>query len=613
MLLSEIARVISPSTPIEEDREILYLLTDSRQLSANPAETLFFALRTEKNDGANYIADLYEAGVRTFVVEQPYLSALPAATFLQVENSLAALQQLAAYKRSLYPDVPVIGITGSNGKTVVKEWLYQLLKEDFRITRSPKSYNSQIGVPLSVWQISDETELCIFEAGISEKGEMEKLERIIRPTIGVITYIGEEHGENFASLEEKREEKMRLFKNCKVVIEDPSHQNLRTCAAVLRYLGYAEERIQLLLMQKTHETVMQINLTALTDNVRYFRSLLRPTTKLVCMVKAFAYGAGPVEVSRALQDNSLADYLAVAVADEAAELRGAGITLPIIVMDPEYTALSTILENNAEPNIYSFQALDNFIQAVEKAGLEQYPVHIKIDSGMHRLGFELNDMQPLAERLLNQKAVKVQSVFSHLACADEEDWDDFTLSQIRTFNACADVLEKALPYKPLKHILNSAGIERFTDYQYDMCRLGIGMYGFSANHASLKNVCTLKTTLLSVKTVKKGESIGYGRHTFLDEDRQIAVIPIGYADGFDRRLGNYGGEVLVRGKRCPVVGNVCMDLAMVDVTGTDAQAGDEAIVFGDNLPVEELAERLSTITYEVLTSVSRRVVRVYVN
>lgn len=616
MKISDIACVIGAKLSVlpEQDIDIKYLLTDSRELRTDAVETLFFALKTDKNDGTRYIPQLIEKGVRTFVVGENSKLALPVESeivILKVRDSLEALQQLAAYKRELYKDVPVIGITGSNGKTVVKEWLYELLKNDYNITRSPKSYNSQIGVALSVWQMNAETELGIFEAGISKPGEMEKLEPIIRPNIGVITYIGEEHGENFLSLEEKRREKMLLFKNSDVVIEDSTHQNVRTCAAVMRYLGYDEEIIRKRLMTKTHETVMRINLSALTDNVRHFKTLLRSDTKLICMVKAFAYGAGPIEVSRCLQKNGLADYLAVAVADEAAELRQAGINLPIIVMDPEEAALEKIIENNAEPNIYSFASLDNFIRAVKNAGIEYYPIHIKIDSGMHRLGFEIKDMPALVEKLNGQKRVKVSSVFSHLAGADEQQWDGFTLSQINRFKDCADILCDTLPYPVNKHILNSAGIERFSDYQFDMCRLGIGMYGFSFAGANLRNVCTLKTTLLSVKTVRAGESIGYGRHTFLQEDRQIAVIPIGYADGFDRRLGNYGGEVLVRGKRCPVVGNVCMDLAMIDVTGADAQSGDEAVVFGDELSVEELAQRLNTITYEILTSVSRRVNRIY--
>ena len=617
MKLSQIARVIGSSlSTAVEDTDIDYLLTDSRQLRTTPAQTLFFALRTARNDGAEYISELLAKGVRAFVVNHSSLHLVSEQSLpycLVVDDSLDALQNLAAYKRSLY-HCPVIGITGSNGKTVVKEWLSQLLRNDYRITCSPKSYNSQIGVPLSVWQMNSQTELAIFEAGISQVGEMQRLERIIRPTIGVITYIGEEHGENFQSLEQKRVEKMQLFRHADVVIEEPSHQNVRTCAAVLRYLGYSEERITQMLMQQTHETVMEINLTALAANVRHFKSLLRPSTRLVCMVKAFAYGAGHVEVSRCLQDNG-ADYLAVAVADEAAELRQAGIRLPIIIMDPEPAALKKIIDNNAEPNIYSFSALESIISAVQEEGLEHYPIHIKIDSGMHRLGFEWEDMPALCYRLRSQKAVRVCSVFSHLAGADDPQFDDFTLRQIAAFNRCADYLKTELKQAGhpviFKHILNSAGIERFTDYQYDMCRLGIGLYGFSAAGATLRNVCTLKTTLLSVKTVRKGESIGYGRNTYLKEDRLIAVIPIGYADGFDRRLGNYGGEVLVRGKRCPVVGNVCMDLAMVDVTGTDAQPGDEAVIFGDRLPLEELAQRLGTITYEILTSVSRRVQRIY--
>lgn len=621
MQLTEIISAIRPLRVLGGTGaiDIRHLLTDSRQLDSDPDKTLFFAICTSKNDGAKYIPDLYIKGVRVFVstedgVTKYGLSALAGdgnnAVILCVSNTLQALQDLAAYKRSLYT-CPVIGITGSNGKTVVKEWLYQLLKDDYRITRSPKSYNSQIGVPLSVWQMNEQTQLAIFEAGISEPGEMEKLERIIRPTIGVVTYIGAEHGENFPSLEAKRAEKMRLFAHCPVVIEDPTHQNVRTCAAVMRALGYDEETITHRILHQTHETVLQINLSALVDNVRYFRSLLRPTTKLTCMVKAFAYGAGSVEVSQALQQCGLVDYLAVAVADEGVELRRAGITLPIIIMDPEVAAMDLILENNLEPNAYSFQSLENVIEAASTKGLEHYPVHIKIDSGMHRLGFYREELPRLIERLQSQTAVQVKSVFSHFAGSDEPQFDEFTLQQIHYFDDCAETLKSGLNYPIIKHICNTAGIERFTQYQFDMCRLGIGLYGFSFAGKKLRNVCTLKTTILSVKTVQAGETIGYGRHTTLDEPRQIAVIPIGYADGFDRRFSNYGGEVLIRGKRCPVVGNVCMDQAMVDVTGTDAQPGDYATIFGDGLPIEELADKLGTITYEILTSVSRRVQRVY--
>ena len=620
MLIQDIIQAIHPLQVIGDidnlqSIDIRHLLTDSRQLGAEPEATLFFALKTDKNDGAKYIPQLIERGVKVFVVSESEIgnrisdSGTPS-IFLIVDSPLAALQRLAAYKRSLYHG-PVIGITGSNGKTVVKEWLYQLLKDDYRITRSPKSYNSQIGVPLSVWQLSDETELAIFEAGISEMGEMARLQPIIQPTIGVITYIGTEHGENFPSLEAKRAEKMLLFADCPTLIEDPTHQNIRTCAAVMRALGYDEETITQRILHQTHETILEVNLSALVDNVRYFRSLMPTTTRLTCMVKAFAYGAGSVEVSKALQQSNLVDYLAVAVADEGVELRKAGITLPIIIMDPEVAALDLIIENNLQPNIYSFQVLDDIIHAAEAKGLESLPVHIKIDSGMHRLGFYQEDMPKLIARLQGQKAVRVASVFSHLAGSDEAQFDAFTHEQANYFNTCATQLQSALKYPIIKHICNTAGIERFPEYHFDMCRLGIGLYGLSFAHATLRNVCTLKTTILSIKTVPANATIGYGRHTTLSEPRQIAVIPIGYADGFDRRFSNYGGEVLVRGKRCPVVGNVCMDQAMIDVTGTDAQPGDYAIVFGDQLPLQELADKLHTIPYEVLTSISRRVQRLY--
>ena len=598
MKISEIRQVIGEQLQgaVNDDLDIRYLLTDSRQLDEKHADqTLFFAIKTDKNDGANYIPELKAKGVKAFVVG----------------DALKALQDLAAYVRSQFNGT-VIGITGSNGKTVVKEWLYQLLKDDYTIVRSPKSYNSQIGVPLSVWQLANaKPQIAIFEAGISKPGEMEKLERIIRPTIGVITYIGHEHDENFDSLDQKREEKMKLFAHTDIVIEDATHQNVRTCAAVMRALGYDEEIITERILHQTHETVMEVNLTALVDNVRYFRNLLKPKTKLTCRVKAVAYGAGSVEVSKALQQSGLVDYLAVAVADEGVELRRAGITLPIIIMDPEVAAMDIILENNLEPNVYSHQSLKTVIAAAEAKGLENYPIHIKIDSGMHRLGFYQEDMPWLIAHLKAHKAVRVQSVFSHLAGSDEAQFDAFTKEQIHYFDACAETLKKGLNTPILKHICNSAGIERFTKYQFDMCRLGIGMYGFSFNGAQLRNVCTLKTTILSVKTVKAGETIGYGRHTRLEEDRVIAVIPIGYADGFDRRFSNYGGEVLVRGKRCPVVGNVCMDQAMIDVTEADARPGDIAEVFGDKMPLQELADKLGTITYEILTSVSRRVQRIY--
>ena len=619
MLLSEIKKVIGTCAEVRGDDhlDIHYLLTDSRELKQEKAAaTLFFAIKTATNDGANYIPELQAKGVQAFVVG----------------DSIAALQQLAAHIRNQFDGI-VIGITGSNGKTVVKEWLYQLLKDDYHVIRSPKSYNSQIGVALSVWEVessekgvvrSEKPTLCIFEAGISQPGEMERLEKMIRPTIGVVTYIGQEHGENFVSLEQKREEKMKLFIHSKQVIEDPTHQNARTCAAVMRALGYDEETISKRIMQQTHETVLAVNLSALTDNVRSFRRLLRPETRLMCMVKAFAYGAGSVEVSKALQaaktadGQVLVDYLAVAVADEGVELRKAGITLPIVVMDPEVSAMDAIIENNLEPNIYSMQSLENIIQAVEAKGLDHYPIHIKIDSGMHRLGFYREEMETLAARLSTQQAVRVRSIFSHLAGSDEAQFDDFTHQQAKYFSACVedvqctrDDVRGTKEEKILKHICNTAGIERFPEYHFDMCRIGIGMYGISFAGTPLRNVCTLRTTILSIKTVQAGETIGYGRHTTLTEPRTIAVIPIGYADGFDRRLSNYAGEVVVRGQKCPVVGNICMDQAMIDITGTDAQVGDNVEIFGDKQPLQHLADQLGTIPYEILTSVSRRVQRVY--
>ncbi len=612
MRISEIKKVLEPIAPVEvvgtEDREIRYLLTDSRQLGIHASETLFFAIQTEHDDGARYIDVLKRKGVCCFVPQ----------------NGLNALQALAKYVRDRY-DGPVIGITGSNGKTVVKEWLYELLREDYNVIRSPKSYNSQIGVPLSVWELTrlDEASktttdgagkkpLAIFEAGISQPGEMVKLEPMIRPTLGVLTYIGQEHGENFSSLEQKRREKMLLFAHCEKVVEDPTHQNARTCAAVMRTLDYDEETIAHRLLHQTHETVLQVNLSALVDNVRFFKSKMEPEAKLMCMVKAFAYGTGSVEVAKALQDSGEVAYLAVAVADEGVELRKAGITLPIVVMDPEESAMDLIIENNLEPNVYSFQSLHMVQEAVEAKGLENYPIHIKIDSGMHRLGFYEEEVTKLCGRLRDQKALHVVSIFSHFACSDEKQFDDFTKGQAKYFRRSATTLQNGLGYKVIRHISNSAAIERFSQYNFEMCRLGIGMYGLSAARNTLRNVCSLKTTILSIKMVKKGEAIGYGRHTTLESDRQIAVIPIGYADGFDRRFGNYGGSVLVRGMRCPIVGNVCMDQAMVDVSGADARVGDYVEVFGDHITLDELANQLETIPYEILTSISRRVTRQYI-
>ena len=816
MNLRNIAHLIGYNSKNVVNCNINWLLTDSRSLSF-PAESLFFALKTARNDGHNYIPELYQQNLRYFVVSEirPEFEKLTDAVFLKVDNTLKALQTLAAAHRSSF-QVPVIGITGSNGKTVVKEWLYQLLHKDFNITRSPRSYNSQIGVPLSVWAMSENTQLGIFEAGISEMHEMEQLEKIIRPTIGLFTNLGEAHQENFSGLKQKCEEKLNLFKNAEVLIycsdnklveisivqsgfkgklfswgksdkatvqmlkieksvsttkvefkysgleksviipftDDASIENALHCVSVMLFLGIETDEIAKRLLQleavamrlevkegvrecliindsynsdlnslgialdflnqqataknlsktlilsdilqtglssenlyktvaelvankniqrivgigteiskhadkfqlaeKTffdetedflksplirefqqeiillkgsrkyhfediseklelimHETILEVNLNALVDNLNYFRSRLRPETKMMCMVKAFAYGSGSVEVARTLQHHHV-EYLAVAVADEGAELRREGIRIPIVVMNPEKGSFGMIFDNKLEPEIYSFRLLEAFISAAEKLGITDYPIHIKIDSGMHRLGFEPVDMEKLIAALKKQNQVKVRSVFSHLSGSDEAKFDTFTKQQIEAFTACADQFSATFSHHIMRHILNSAGIERFPEYQFDMVRLGIGHYGISSlPDMNLKQVCALKTIILQIKNVKAGETVGYSRKGIINADKRIAVIPIGYADGFDRKLGNRVGEVLVNGKRAKVIGNVCMDLVMIDVTDIEANEGDQVEIFGDYLTISEVADWLHTIPYEVLTSVSRRVKRVY--
>jgi alanine racemase len=816
MKLTKIARLIGASENKIPTIEINWLLTDSRSLSF-PTESLFFAIRTLRNNGHNYILELYQQNLRYFVVSemQPEYENLPEAVFLVVKDTLQALQTLAAAHRSSF-QIPVIGITGSNGKTVVKEWLYQLLHTDYRITRSPRSYNSQIGVPLSVWAMNENTQLGIFEAGISEMHEMEHLQPIIQPTIGIFTNLGEAHQENFTGLKQKCEEKLQLFKDAEVLIycsdsklveisiaqsgfrgklfawgksdkaqvqvlklektvsatqallkygsaeisisipftDAASIENALQCVVVMLYLGVKVDEIAKRILQLesvamrlevkegvrdcliindsynsdlnslsialdflnqqataknlsktlilsdilqtgqtpdelyktvaelvknknvqriigigseigkqadkfdaintvffehtddflksasirvfqkeiillkgsrsfhfediseklelvTHETTLEVNLNALVDNLNYFRSKLRHETKMMCMVKAFAYGSGAVEVARTLQHHRC-DYLAVAVADEGAELRREGIRIPIVVMNPEKGSFGMIFDNKLEPEIYSFRLLDAFIASAEKLGLTDYPIHVKIDSGMHRLGFEPQDMEQLLARLKGQNQVKVRSVFSHLSGSDDAKFDDFTKQQIAAFTACADQLSATFSHHIMRHILNSAGIERFPECQFDMVRLGIGHYGISSlPEVNLKQVCALKTVILQIKTVKAGETVGYSRKGIVNTDKRIAIIPIGYADGFDRKLGNGVGEVLVNGQRAKVIGNVCMDLAMIDVTNLEANEGDVVEIFGDNLTVSEVAGWLKTISYEVLTSVSRRVKRVY--
>ena len=802
------------------DANIGFLLTDSRSLCF-PEETLFFALKTERHDGHAYIPELYRRGVRNFVVTgmpEGYADGYPEANFLKVTDARKALQRLAERHRDEF-NVPVVGITGSNGKTVVKEWLYQLLSPYKYVTRSPRSYNSQTGVPLSVWLMNEQTEVGIFEAGISQPGEMQALRDIIQPTIAVLTNIGAAHQENFASKEEKCREKTVLFHDAETIvynaddelirrtvaesaykgeplyysmtdkkapvfiadvtkgdtsttvtyvyrqgyeekytipfIDDASVANSITCAVVALKLGlsagelaggmarlepvamrmevkqgrhgctlindsynsdvnsldialdfmnrrpdhqgrrrtlilsdifqsgetaadlYREvgslvkkrgvqkfigigpelsqhsraipvaekfffssvdaflrsevfrsmrdevilikgarafgfDRITDLMVQKVHETVLEVNLGALVENLNYYRSFMKPETKLVCMIKADAYGAGSVEIAKTLQDHRV-DYLAVAVADEGATLRRNGITANIMIMNPEMTAFKTMFDYDLEPEVYSFRLLDALIKAAEKEGITDYPVHIKIDTGMHRLGFDpLHDMDALISRLKHQSAVIPRSVFSHFVGSDSDSFDDFSAHQFELFDKASKQLQAAFKHKILRHIDNSAGIEHFPNRQLDMCRLGLGLYGIdSRNNEIIHTVSTLKTTILQLRRVPAGDTVGYSRKGTIDHDSVIAAIPIGYADGLNRHLGNRRGYCLVNGKRAGYVGNICMDVAMIDVTGVDCKEGDTVEIFGEHLPVTVLSDILDTIPYEVLTCISNRVKRVY--
>ena len=798
--------------------KISILLTDSRKLS-NPSKTLFFALETKNNDAHDFICDLYDSGVRNFVVSKqlPQWKNFQNVNFFKVKDCLHALQKIAIFHRGLF-DIPVIGITGSNGKTIVKEWLYQLLEKDYNIVRSPRSYNSQIGVPLSVCQLDEEAELGIFEAGISMPNEMEKLEPIIKPTIGILTKIGEAHQENFSSLQQKTMEKLELFVDCEVLIYDEDNQlvtrcidlkvlsqktftwsrlnrdahlyisriekkqesthisysfmnfdysfcipfideasieNAINCLAVALYLHVSPtdisermraldpvamrldvrkgkkgcliindsynsdinsikialdfqqqrklqqslkktlilsdilqsgvlpktlykrvaemieqsgiqrligigkdilanadyfnlpeksfytttedflknitidsfknelillkgarrfhfENINVLLEERIHETMLEVDLDAVVHNFNFYKSQLNPHVKLVCMVKANGYGAGALEIAKTLQYHRC-DYLAVAIAGEGVSLRNEGISLPIIILNPEKNGFDELLTNDLEPEVYNFRILEAFIKESERRGVTNYPIHLKIDTGMHRLGFQYEDIEKLISTLKDQKGLKVHSIFSHLSASESWIFDDFTHKQISSFRNVADIIEKELNYPVSKHILNSAGIERFHDYEWDMARLGIGLYGISPSELKgLRNVSTLKSTILQIKNIPQEESIGYGRKEILDHDARIATIRFGYADGLDRKFGNRKGKVLINGEYAPIVGNVCMDLTMVDVTDITAEEGDIAILFGENLTVTELADSIGTIPYEILTSVSPRVKRVYV-
>lgn len=805
------------------------LLFDSRLLLA-PENTLFFALKSSSNDGHKYIGDLYHKGVRAFVVEDlPEIFhsiqndekhndniEIDDAIFIKVENTLNALQQLTAYHRQQF-DIPVIGITGSNGKTIIKEWLYQIFSPDFSVIRSPKSYNSQIGVPLSVWQMNDNHQLAIFEAGISRPEEMQKLQQIIRPKIGLFTNIGQAHGKNFKNIRQKIEEKLKLFKDVNILVycldnenlreainklnintftwsrkdksanifineidkkekntiikgiyqdrenqivipftDDASIENAIHCWAIsllfkipedklikrmshlnqvamrmelksginncmiindsynsdfnaltiaLNFMNqqhhqkkrvvilsdilqselteedlYAKiaqlvknkgvdliigigeaisrqkdkfdidkdfyldtkdflanynlasfhnqlillkgardfefERISKILQEKAHETILEINLDNLVKNMNYYRSKLKKDTKLMVMVKAFAYGSGNFEISNVLAFHH-ADYLTVAYADEGIELRKKGINLPIMVMTPEKNTFESIIKNNLEPDIHSFRSLsllEDTINQLDTPLLRPVGIHIKLDTGMHRLGFLPNEIDHLIERLKSNSNIRIQSILSHLAGSDSEEFNDFSMQQIHVFEEGSSKITAAFPYKILRHILNTAGITRFTDYQYDMVRLGIGIYGIAPcreDEGKLHNVVSLKSTIVNIKEYEAGETVGYCRRGVIGRHSRIGVIPIGYADGLRRQLGNGKACFWVNGKPAPIIGNICMDLCMIDVTGIDCKEDDTAILFDENHPVEDIAKSCATIPYEILTGISQRVKRVY--
>lgn len=780
--IRDIASMIDAQVMGQAPLTIDWLLTDSRSLCF-PENTLFFALRSERGDGHRYIHQLYNRGVRAFVVDTLPSQPCPEAVFLLVPSPLAALQRLAMEHRKRF-QLPVVGIAGSNGKTTVKEWLYQMLSPDYAVVRSPRSYNSRIGVPLSVWSLAPDHQLALFEAGISQPGEMDVLEPIIRPTIGLFTGLGEAHQEHFSSMEQKCAEKLRLFRHAQVLIylkgnpvvdqcvrkmdfkgtlmpcastgnaladdmelcralclhmgmdrdtvdkrmaslhpvamrlevlegvrgctiindtynSDPDslftaldfmnrrpertnlrrtlvlsdimqtgitppvlyaqvarlvrqrevdevlavgtalsscrqlfeaqHINIR-CFSSTRHLmesgvldtlsdrlvllkgahAFHFEQVADMLVRRMHETILEVDLNAVVDNLNHYRAMLHPGVKMVCMVKADAYGAGALEVAKVLQEHHV-DYLAVAVADEGVALRNAGITSNIIVMNPEMSSLRLLFQYHLEPEVYSFRLLEALLSAAAQEGIAGFPVHLKLDTGMHRMGFSPTaDMPRLLQLLTGQSALLPRSVFSHFVGSDDDSFDEFSARQYSLFSLGANALQKAFSHPILRHICNSAAIEHFPDWQMDMVRLGLGLYGInSRNNQPIHNVSTLKTTILQIHQVPAGDSIGYGRHTFVERDSRIASIPIGYADGLNRHLGNRHGYCMVAGHRAPYMGNICMDVCMIDVTGIPCKEGDQVIIFGEELPVSVLSDAIDTIPYELLTGVSPRVKRIY--
>lgn len=814
ILASDVAKITCSKIYGPEGAPVHEVTTDSRQ-SFYPDGLVFFAVRGKNHDGHLFIGSLYDKGVRIFVVERlpDEFRTYKDATFILSVNTVDALQRLAAFRRRIFRS-PVIAVTGSTGKTIVKEWLSDVLSLKLPVIRSPKSYNSQIGVPLSLMKLDNKYRLGIIEAGISMPGEMEKLQRIIDPDIGVITNIGDAHGENFPDNAAKASEKLKLFSGASMIVFCHDHEVIRNlilsdkllktkklidwsfenknskifvkktnekgrtglrisykgvtnsfsipftdrasienaitvasvCLAmdtepviiakglqsispvamrmeikngingcrliedfynsdpgslgmaleflksqkekrntlilsdflqsgreekelygevaclvkarnISKFIGIGEalsrnrglfdtsckfydntqdfiagfsstdfrneiillkgarifefEKIANLLEEQLHQTVLEVSLDAISHNIGEFRKRLEPGTRMMAMVKAFAYGAGPAEIAGFLEYHRIG-YLAVAYADEGAGLREAGVGLPIMVMNPEPATLDLMIRDSLEPEIYSFESLNNFISAASRHGLINYPVHIKIDTGMHRLGFLPEEVKSVAGILKDQECIRVISVFSHLAGSDDPSLDDFTRKQADTFLKAADEIRNITGYPFIRHILNSSGIDRFPQYQFEMVRPGIGMYGVGRFEGlSLKTAVKFKSRISQIKTVKAGEPVGYGCADVSDKDRKIAIIPVGYADGFNRMLGNRKGSLFIGGQRVPVVGNVCMDMCMADVSHVKAITGDEAEIFGDNIRIEEVAEICGTIPYEILTSVPGRVKRVF--
>ena len=781
---------------------------DSRSLQ-NSESTLFFALVGPNNDGHQYIAELIENGVVNFVVHHIPEELEQKANFLVVENTLEALQNFAATYRSNF-DFPIIGITGSNGKTIIKEWLNFLLSPDYNIIRSPKSYNSQVGVPLSVLGINEKHNLGIFEAGISTINEMVNLQKIINPTIGILSNIGSAHDEGFEDVGEKIKEKLKLFSSVEVLImnknktieaflnpkiktftwssdhgkadvfviaketedktelkitfeavcfkisipfnDQASIENAIQCLMVLLYFKYDHDVIQNRMMQlypvemrlkvknginnttliddsyssdyqslkialdflesqkqykkktlilsdifqsglvledlyssvshlivsnkinrviaigetissfknkfpnsiafpstenflekidtisfenetilikgarhfhfeeivsaleeKTHETVLEINLNAISHNLNYFKSKLKPETKMMVMVKAFGYGNGGYEIAKLLSHHKV-DYLGVAFADEGISLKNEGINLPIMVLNPESTSFAAIIQHNLEPEIYSIKGLNAFLKIAQQKKLKHFPIHIKLDTGMHRLGFQEENINELIAKLKDNKTIEVKSILSHLATSDDMKFIDFTLSQIKLYEKLSSKLISELQINPIRHILNTSGISNFPQAQYDMVRLGIGLYGISNDDEEqklLENVGTLKSIISQIRTIEEGESVGYSRRFMATKATKVATIPIGYADGISRHWGNGVGYVVIKNKKATILGSVCMDMLMVDVTDIECKEGTEVIIFGNNPTVGFMAKQLDTIPYEIMTSISQRVKRVF--